>query len=164
MAIWQCRLIVAPRSAIFARYGGVPPSLAEAEAERGEWWESVPPPPELEKWLAEILPSAESWSPSIRIWGEKHSDAIIASYNEVTGKLEELVLYVDARRISDALVEEFCALGKRLDALLLTQASTVLDPAVQGVKAAILRSRARAFVEAPEQTLKNLPGGQEDLN
>jgi hypothetical protein len=74
MAIWQYRLTFLPEKVLHAKYDFLPPSIPMELAEDFPWWSGVQPPSGFERRIDVILPKMDSWSTSIRIWGQKDGD------------------------------------------------------------------------------------------
>jgi hypothetical protein len=156
MAIWQFRLVFIPEEQLLHKYDILPPSIPMELAEEFDWW-SLQPPPGLEEHIDMILPQAESWSNSMRMWGRKHGDdAYICYVDERKKTIEEIAFRIDAHAPSRDLVCTICALARKLRCVLLTSDYNILAPDETMVFDAIKNSTAKNFVDDPVSTLQNL--------
>src|SRR5881296_1881707 len=155
MAIWQFRLDLIPTSALRAKYGVVPVSIPQEQAENFPWWSEVQPPAGFEARLDAILPKANSWSESMHIWGDERGDTASVCYDN-NRKVEWIGFRVDVRELSPGFVRDICRVSDEIKCMLLTGAYHLIAPDEQAVLAAINRSTARRYLEDPVTTLRSL--------
>ena len=157
MAIWQYRLILIPERMLLSKYEVLPPSIPMELAVDTDWWSEIQPSSGFERWIDAILPQMESWSTSMRMWGQKHGDdAWVCYVDERKDVVEEIAFRIDARAISPELVRRICALGSDLGCVLMTPEDEILAPDESMVMNAVRSSTAKRFVDEPEATLRNL--------
>lgn len=157
MAIWQYRLILLPEGVLLHHYDVLPLTIPMTLAEEFAWWSDVQPATGLEGKIDLILPPMESWSESMRMWGQKHGDDGYVVYaNKDKKVVEEIAFRIDARTISRELVRRICRLAADLRCVLLTSEYEILAPDESMVLANINHSTAKKFVDDPVSTLKGL--------
>jgi hypothetical protein len=157
MAIWQFRLILLPEDELGELYPILPKSIPEEIAEDRVWWSSRQPQTGFEAQIDAILPPMESWSQSMRMWGQHDgNDAYVIYADEDLAKVEQISFRIDARNISPDLVHEICTLAKRMGCVFVTHKYEILLPSETDVLNAIESSTAKSFVDDPITTLKNL--------
>jgi len=126
-------------------------------AEDFAWWSDVQPPAGFERKIDLILPPMESWSESMRMWGQKHGDDGYVCYVDKHNKIvEEIAFRVDARTISLELVRRICSLATDLGCVFMTSEYEILPPDESMVLANINHSTAKKFVDDPVSTLQVL--------
>lgn len=157
MAIWQFRLIFIPEKMLLSKFDVLPLAIPSDLAEDFAWWSEIQPPAGFEHQIDLILPQMESWSTSMRMWGQKHADDAHVIYaDESKHKVEEIAFRIDANAISPVLVRRICALAKQLECLLMTPKYEILVPDDSMVLAAVYQSTAKKFVDDPVATLLTL--------
>ena len=157
MAIWQHRLILLPEDVLLRQYDVLPLTIPMELAEDFGWWSDVQPAPGFEKKVDLILPPMESWSESMRMWGQKHGDDGYVCYTDKDKKIvEEIAFRVDARTISLELVRRICRLATDLRRVFMTSEYEILAPDESMVLANINHSTAKKFVDDPVSTLQGL--------
>jgi hypothetical protein len=115
MAVWQFRVIFLPERVLLSKYDVLPPSIPQELAENVLWWEDVQPPAGFEDQINLILPKMDSWSTSLRMWGEKHrDDAHVVYVDELKNKVEEIAFRIDANAILPERVKQICILARQL--------------------------------------------------
>jgi len=155
MAIWQFRLVLIPEDSLRVSCGSVPTSIAEDLAEDYPWWIIVQPPNGFEGQIDSILPKAVSWSDSMKMWGNKHSDTAWVGYDDV-GSVEFIECQIDVRSYSPGFIKDVCRFAKELKCVLLTKEYDLIKPDELAVSDAINHSVAKQFVKDPISTLRGL--------
>lgn len=131
----------------------IPMAMAEDYA----WWAGVQPRAGFEEQIDLILPRADSWSTSVRLWADTNgNDAHICYMDESKSKVEEIAFRVDARQISQDLILRICTFAKGMGSVLMTPEYEILVPDKITVLAAVTRSVAKKFVDDPASTLQKL--------
>jgi len=157
MAIWQHRLILLPEDVLLRQYDVLPPTIPMELAEDFAWWSDVQPAAGFERKIDLILSPMESWSESMRMWGQKHGDDGSVCYVDKDKKIvEEISFRVDARTISQELVRRICRLATDLGCVFLTSEYEILAPDESMVLANINHSTAKKFVDDPVSTLQGM--------
>jgi hypothetical protein len=157
MAIWQYRLTFLPEKVLLAKYDFLPASIPMELAENFPWWSDVQPPSGFERQIGMILPTIDSWSTSMRMWGQKEGDdAQVLYVSEDMQIIEEISFRIDARTISPELIRRICILAKQLGCELLTADYKILLVDESMVLAAVNNSTAKKFVDDPVSALKGL--------
>jgi hypothetical protein len=157
MAIWQWRLNLIPEIELLRKYEVLPLIIPMESAEDGLWWTDAQPAVRVETLIDEIFPAAESWSPSMRMWGDEDGNHAYVSYLDTRREtVEQIGFRLDARSISRRLLSQICTLARRIGCVLLTSEYEVLAPDESMLFDAMIHSRARRFVENPESTLQEL--------
>jgi hypothetical protein len=156
MSIWHFKLSLIPEEVLRSKYCVLPSVIASDAAEDSLLWISVEPV-EIEKEIDSILPETNSWSDSMRIWGDEHSDSASICYiDEEKKRLEWVEFRIDVRNLSRSFVGAICKLAKELKCLVLTDQYQLIVPNEVAVFAAIDSSIAKRFVEDPISTLRSL--------
>jgi hypothetical protein len=157
MAIWQYRLIFIPEKKLLSKYDVLPPVIPMELAEEFSWWSDIQPQAGFEKQIDLILPPMDSWSTSMRMWGQEEcDDAYVCYVDESKSIVEEIAVRIDARSISSSLVGKICKLAKHLGCVLMTSDYEILAADEPMIMAAINDSTSKKFVEDPEATLRDL--------
>lgn len=157
MAIWQFRLIFIPEKELLRAFEILPPAIPMTLAEDFPWWADAQPPGGFERQIDLILPTMESWSTEMRMWGRKHGDHAHVSYeDENKNRVEEIQFRIDASCQSPDLVRHICVFAKQLGCVLMTPEYEILLPDESMVPAALSRSTARRYIEDPVSTLQSL--------
>jgi len=167
MAVWQFRVTFLPERVLLSKYDVLPPAIPQELAEDFSWWAGVQPPSGFEDQIDLILPKMDSWSTSMRMWGQKHrDDAYVVYVDESKTKVEEIAFRIDANAISPELVRQICILARQLGCVLMTADYEILLPDQSMVLATIQHSTAKNFVDDPVATLRKLgkPEMQERFN
>jgi hypothetical protein len=156
MAIWQYRLILLPERILLGKYEVLPASISMELAEDFNWWSEIQPQAGLEHQIDRILPAMESWSESMRMWGQKHGDdAYVCYVDEKKEVVEEISFRIDARSLSLEFVRRFCALAEDLGCVLMTSDYEILAPEEEMVLNAVKHSAATKFLNDPASTLED---------
>ena len=155
MAIWQFRIDLIPRKAIRRIFGELPISLPEELAEEFLWWSDAQPPKGFEAWITVFLPEAQSWSQTMRIWGDERGDTGSVCYSN-GDQVESVGFRIDVRQLSLAFVRNICELAVRLDCMLLTGTYHLLAPDDLTVLSSINSSTAQRYLNDPVSTLREL--------
>jgi hypothetical protein len=157
MAIWQFRLIFIPKKILLGKYDVLPRTIPMELAEDFAWWSDIQPPAGFEREIDLFLPQMESWSTSMRMWGQKHrDDAYVCYVDESKRKIEEIAFRIDAGAISQELLRRICILAKQLDCVLMTASYEILVPDEPIVLAAINQSTARKYIDDPVSVLRSV--------
>src|SRR5690349_14512178 len=129
MAIWQFRLTLIPESALTSKYEVLPLAIPMELAEEFGWWSDNQPSDGFEEQISLMLPKAESWSTSMRMWGqEENDDAHVAYSDDTQQRVEEISFRLNANNISPDLVRRICLLAKKLGCVLMTAEYEILAP------------------------------------
>ena len=150
MALWQFALDLIPVSA--ARVSGVEAiRLDDALHDMPLLNFSNTEIAELIDDLSTLLPEAQSWNSSLRIWGSEKSDDIQVGFE---GSAIEFVQFrLDVSNLSFRLVGGICELAQRFGCLLAARDRAIIQPRIKPVIKAVLRSPAMKFVRDPEAYL-----------
>jgi hypothetical protein len=157
MALCQYRLTLIPESVLLTKYEILPLAIPMELAEEFGWWSDSQPPTGFEQHVSLILPEAESWCTSMRMWGHEESDdAHIVYSDDGKDKVEEIRFRLDAKKTSPELVRQICLLARELRCVLMTAEYEILAPDEAMVLAAFNHSTAKRFVDDPASTLLGL--------
>ncbi|HWG49716.1 MAG TPA: hypothetical protein VN669_08485 [Candidatus Acidoferrales bacterium] len=157
MAIWQFRLILLSKKPILASFGSPPLILDQAIAEEHCWWSDVQPTLGFEKFIDLILPTSNSWSKSMRLWGDEEGDnAYVCYIDDTKSAVEEIGFRIDVRSHYSDFVDMICTLARQLSCLLMTAEYKVLFPEKDDILREIQASTAQRYLQEPEKTLREL--------
>ena len=156
MAIWQFLVALIPREWA-ERAGNGPEMLYDGEGynDTSSAWKNNQPNVNLAELISGILPPAESWSGSLRIWGDEHRSDIQVGYEG--DNVESVLVRVDAREDTSVLCSRVIELARVLDCVLFFPAEhtmIALDLAV--LSGAVRKSRAARFAAAPHEFIEQL--------
>ncbi len=155
MAIWQFRLDLLPQKLVQDRDATVPTALPPAYAEETVWWSGVQPPIGFERALGEILPEIDSWSTSMRIWGDERSNSAVVCYRgDDKAHVEWVGFRIDVRVISRPLLAGICLIARKCGCVLVTSKREILEPEEGPILAAIDESVAKLFLTNPVAALR----------
>ena len=156
MSIWHFKVSPIPEKALRAKYGVLPRVITADLAEDFSLWSAIEPL-KIERLLDSILPEANSWSDSMRIWGDENSDSAWICYtDEKREKVEWVDMRIDVRNLSRPFVVAICMLAKELECVLLTDQHELVPPDEGALLAAIDLSIAKGFLNDPISTLRSL--------
>jgi hypothetical protein len=156
MSIWHFKVSPIPEKALCAKYGDLPHVIATDLAEDSSLWSDIEPL-RIERLLNAILPEANSWSDSMRIWGDENSDSAWICYmDEKKERVEWVDMRIDVRNLSRPFVAAICMLAKELECVLLTDQHEIVPPNEGALLAAIDSSIAKGFLKDPISTLRSL--------
>jgi hypothetical protein len=157
MAIWQYRLILLPSKILASREGSLPRNLAPSIAEEFSWWAAYQPPAGFEQKIDAILPQSDSWSTSMRMWGQKHAhEAWVCYEDESHARVEEIGFRIDVRRKLEEYSQAIVNLSSELGCVLLTPEYDIVMPERSAVLAAIQGSTAKKFLHDPIAALRSV--------
>ena len=159
MATWQFDFHFLPREAVERHFGTVPLTIRKTDFDCVQWWKDSPPPANLSAELSKLLPKISSWSRDIEMWGEEEGDRIDVVGDR--GKLSDLFVRVDVRKISSVFLIAILELARHHDWLLFTQDGRVLAPSMKKILSAIQRSDCFKFVENPAAFLSEMSKNQD---
>jgi hypothetical protein len=155
MAIWQFRLDIIPEQAIRNKYETLPIMLPKEAVEEYPWWSDIQPPASIESSIDNILPRTNSWSESMRIWGDEQGDTASICYaNDEKNRVTWMGFRVDVRNLSRIFVSHICSLAGELGCVLVTGSYHVLKPDDAAVLIAINESLAKSYLDDPVATLR----------
>jgi hypothetical protein len=101
--------------------------------------------------LSTLLPEAQSWNSSLRIWGNEKSNDIQVWFQN--SAVEFVQFRLDASTLSLRLVGGICELARRFGCLLVARDGAIIQPRIEPVVKAVLRSPAMKFVQDPDTYL-----------
>ena len=102
--------------------------------------------------LGSLLPEKESWSASLRIWGDENTDDIQVGFDGRV--IEDIQFRLNVANLSLPLVGGICELARHFDCILATRDGTILQPNREAVVRMIMQSRAMQFARDPQCFLK----------
>ena len=156
MAIWQFVVGLIPREWA-KRDGNIPEMLYDSEGchDMSAAWKNNRPVVNLPELVSNVLPCAESWSDSLRIWGDQSRNDIQVGYED--DNVEFLMVRIDTREDTSHMCAKIVNLARALDCCLFFPAArsvTAADTAVLGT--AVQNSRAARFSAAPHEFIEQL--------
>ena len=118
-------------------------------------WKNNQPVVNFAELILNVLPCAESWSDSLRIWGDQsRNDIQVGSEGD---KVEFVMARIDTREDTSLMCAKIVDLARALDCCLFFPAARAVaaaDTAVLG--AAVRNSRAVCFSAAPFNCIEQL--------
>ncbi|NKI72743.1 hypothetical protein GN109_25310 [Collimonas pratensis] len=105
--------------------------------------------------LSEILPSTESWSDEIKIWGDQAKSDIQVGYED--NNVESVLARIDTRSDTLWICSKIVELARALDCcLFLLAARSIITADVAALSSAIHNSEAARFSAAPRAYIEQL--------
>lgn len=156
MAIWQFLVGFIPR-AWAERDGNGPEMLYDHEgySDSSTVWENKQPVGNLADMISQVLPPAESWSDSLRIWGDLCRSDIQVSYEG--RNVESVMVRIDTREDTSHMCSKIVDLARAIDCcLFLPAARLIIEPEVALLRTALCNSRTARFSEAPTEFIERL--------
>ncbi|WP_443486842.1 hypothetical protein [Novosphingobium aerophilum] len=102
--------------------------------------------------LGTLLPEKNSWSASLRIWGDEKTDDIQVFFDGQV--IEDIQFRLNVADLSLHLVGGICGLARHFDCILATRDGAILLPNREAVVRTIMQSRAMKFVREPQRFLE----------
>lgn len=162
MAIWQFVVELIPREWA-DRDGNFPEMLYDSNGchNMSAAWKNNQPATNLAELISNVLPRAESWSDSLKIWGDQSRNDIQVGYDG--DNVEFVLARIDTREDTLPMCAKIVDLALALDCSLFFPAArsvTVADiavfcMAVQNSKAARFSAAPREFIEQLNRKLNN---------
>jgi len=154
VALWQFDLHFLPRISVLRRYNAVPIRISRAEFDGFDWWHDAPNTAKLGSRIDVILPKAESWSPSIKKWGDEDGNRVDIVFKE--NSVEAVFVRIDVRDISVQFLSDICSIAAEWDCLFLLGNDLLMSASVSSLLAAMRQSKSFHFVTDPEGFLSLL--------
>jgi hypothetical protein len=154
MATWQFDFHVVPEGGV-ANFFGTTPLVIDAEAfVDHNWWAEYRSLAELETDISSVAPRLTSWSSEIERWGTEDGDRIdvVRSGAEVC----DVLVRVDARRISQTFLADIVKLARKHHLLLRLSDGRIVKPSIGKLLSEIRLSSAFRFCEDPRVFLESL--------
>ncbi len=162
MAIWQFVVGLLPREWAERDDNG-PEMLYDDEGcnDMSTAWKNNQPVVKLTELISRVLPPTESWSDSLRIWGDQSSNDIQVGYEG--DNIEFFIVRIDTREDTSHMCAKTVELARALDCFLFFPAArsvvaadvAVLSIAVQNSQAARFSAAPREFIEQISRTSSN---------
>ncbi|KQV44886.1 hypothetical protein ASD07_20305 [Duganella sp. Root336D2] len=156
MAIWQFLVALIPRQWA-ERDGNSPEMLYDGEGynDTSSAWQNNQPNVNLAELISGILPPAESWSDSLRIWGDERRSDIQVGYEG--DNVESVMVRIDAREDTAHLCSRVIELASVLDCVLFFPAErAIIALDLAALSGAVQKSRAARFAAAPHEFIEQL--------
>lgn len=151
MALWQFTLDLIPISA--ARVNGINEiHMSREQLGEIELGITVEQMPDLFKKLGELLPEKKAWSRDLRIWGDEKSHDVQIWFEGA--RIEAFQLRLDVANPSSLLVKGMCRLACDLECIFATRDGKIIQPSVEEIVKAMMRSSATRFVRDPQGYIK----------
>lgn len=120
MAIWQFVVELIPRKWA-ERDGNFSETLYDSDGchDMSAAWKNNQPPTNLAELISNVLPSAESWSDSLRIWGDQSRNDIQVGYEG--DNVEFVMARIDTREDTSPMCVKIVDLALALDSAYFSQ-------------------------------------------
>jgi len=156
MAIWQFAVGLIPR--VWAELEGNSPEMLydnEGYSGMSMAWGPNQPNANLVALISEVLPSSESWSDTIKIWGDQAKSDIKVGYEG--NNVESVMARIDTRYDTLLMCSKIVELARALDCcLFLLAARSIITADVAALSSAIHNSEAARFSAAPRAYIEQL--------
>jgi hypothetical protein len=149
MALWQYDTYLIPQSRLLERFGSIPVTVTDEQAQSLHWNAHHQPPTDYAAHLSAFLKPAGSWHEDVQIWGSDLGNRV-----DVTRKadgVQTMRVRFDARECSASpflirIVDwaQYCA------GVFLTDEAHVVPPGVRPLLADMRQSPARRFAIHPK--------------
>lgn len=156
MAVWQFVVSLIPREWA-ARDDSSPEMLYDDEGcnDTSVAWKNSQPVVNLPVLISQVLPSTESSSDSLRVWGDQSKNDIQVGYDG--DSVEFVQVRIDTREDTSYICAKVVELARALDCCLFFPGSRsvqVADTSVLGI--AVQDSKAARFSAAPREFIQQL--------
>ena len=162
MAIWQFVVELIPREWV-ERDGNFPETLYDSDGchDMSAAWKNNQPATNLAELFSKVLPRAESWSNSSKIWSDQSRNDIQVGYDG--DNVEFVKARIDTREETSPMCAKIVDLALALDCSLFFPAArsviaadmAVFCTAVQNSSAARFSAAPREFIEQLNPTSSN---------
>lgn len=156
MAIWQFVVELIPREWA-DRDGNFPETLHDSNGyhDMSAAWKNKQPATNLAELVSKVLPRAESWSDSLRIWGDQSGNDIQVGYDG--DNVEFVMARIDTREDTSPMCAKIVDLALALDCSLFFPAARSVTAADMAVfRMAVQNSKAARFSAAPREFIEQL--------
>lgn len=162
MAAWQYTFELIPRAKLIKLFGDVPPNVSAGDYEAAEWWSDAQPVGDYENCLASFAAPCKSWSADMKCWGAEDSNVVKAVLD--AGRVVELSVRFDLRTSDEAFLLGVVNFARDNECLFLTESMEMVEPLADVLKATLMSSDARRFVEDPRAYLEELNKNRQVLH
>ncbi len=155
MAIWQFLASLVPRIWVEQDGNGLE-MLYDGEGynDTSSAWKNNQPTVNLAELISRVLPPAESWCDSLRIWGDERRNDIQVSYEG--GDVEEITIRIDTREDTSQMCFKLVELARALDCcLFLPSIHLIIKPEAALLKLALRSSEEALFSKAPREFIEH---------
>lgn len=156
MAIWQFVVELIPREWV-ERDGNFPETLYDSDGchDMSAAWKNNQPATNLAELFSKVLPRAESWSNSLKIWGDQSRNDIQVGYDG--DNVEFVKARIDTREETSPMCAKIVDLALALDcSLFFPAARSVIAADMAVFYTAVQNSRAAPFSAAPREFIEQL--------
>jgi hypothetical protein len=154
MAIWQFIVGLIPTA--WAELEGNSPEILydrDGYNDMSTAWKQSQPDANLIAFISQVLPPTESWSDSMRIWGDQTKSDIQVSYEGNT--VSSVMVRIDTREDTLHMCSKVVELARTLDCcLFLPAARSIIEADVTVLSTAVHNSRAAHFSAAPREFIE----------
>ena len=154
MAIWQFAVELIPQAWTKLK-GNVPEMLYDGEGcnDTSTAWKQNQPGANLIDLIAQVLPPTESWTDTIRIFGDQTRSDIQVSYEGNT--VESVMVRIDTRDDTLDMCSKIVDLARALDCFFfLPAARAIITADVTALGDAVYNSSAARFSAAPREFIE----------
>jgi hypothetical protein len=162
MATWQFDLHLLPADAVKRICGEVPPTISQELFDSAEWWEGTVIQESAKQALSGLLSQTNSWSLDIQTWGEEDGNRVDLVFDNE--RLQDFFVRIDVRDSSHAFILGLLRMAKDLGLLMVTQDRIIIRPDFTGLMEAIRGSGCFRFVSNPEQFMRSIKEGHDNLS
>lgn len=154
MATWQFTVHLIPRTKLVQLFSEIPDFLDREIFDSINWWDEKDISQHYDSEIGSFLNESQSWSESIKIWGQEDSDHLSVLFDN--GRVVEVEVRIDVRALNLVFVENVCSFARLCDCLLLTEGMALVEPEVDLLLHQIGKSNAFSFVSDPVEFLDKL--------
>lgn len=156
MALWQLELLFVPRERVVHVFGSAEVQMTKEQWEATDWWLQHQPPSDFRSRIGSLLPTYDSWSPEILMWGSEDSDRIHVCLDDARQRVEEITARLDLRRPYQAFARDVSELASYLRCVLAAWPYHTFEPSSERIIAEVASSESARFVHAPKKYLEEL--------
>ncbi len=152
MATWQTTFYLVPRESVESNLTEWPMVIDQDTFHSIAWWAENGKVENLLKAI-DFLPSASSWSPNIKIWGDVESEDLTCYFKN--GYLSEIRLRFDLRKDNTLLIK-IVELAKTFELVFISESGRLIPANYKLILREMKSSPAAKFVRNPQKFLDDL--------
>jgi hypothetical protein len=155
MAICQFDLYLLPRSDLLRKFGCIPDQIELSRID-DDWWETASWPSDYAQTLSSFIARGASWDEDLELWGTSDGNRI--DIWREAGRVVELFVRIDVRRLDSAFLERIVRFSRSVDCLIWSPKARggLFEPCAERLQTEIRQSRAWEFVHDPAGYLARL--------
>ena len=147
MALWQFTIRIVPKKTFIETQGSIPSKVSYEEFIDLPTWEINKYEAQLSHLLSNYFSKDESQAEFRTSWGKSDETTFLLSRDE--NNIGDLTVRLDLRSLTQDLLKVVEEVGNLLDAVLVTELGSVIDPKIKIILEEMKASKAFRFVSDP---------------